>query len=132
MRGIFLIISAFLLPDEFTLNHVRFTGRYPADGIGRTDGCNGALVTVQTAVVPDLHMQGTVTKGGTPFYTLGATDAELLINDIFKIGFLDKPALNGCSWTELILGTGFPFSPRFEIASAKITVSTQVIGMHTL
>jgi hypothetical protein len=77
-------------------------------------------------------MQGPVSKGGTPFNTFGTADAKLLINDIFKIGFLDKPALNGSSGTELILGTGFPFSPRFEIAPTKITISTQVIGMHTL
>jgi hypothetical protein len=127
-----LIISTFPLLDKLTFNLVWFTGRYPADGIGRTNRTNGALVTVQTAVMPDLHMQGTVSKGGTPFYTLGTADAELLINDIFKIGFLDKPALNGSSGTELILGTGFPFSPRFEIAPAKITVPTQGIGMHTL
>jgi hypothetical protein len=132
MRGNFLIISAFLLPDKLSFNLVGFTGWYPAYGVGRADGGNGALVTVQTAVVPDLHMQGTVSKGGTPFYTLGTADAELLINDIFKIGFLDIPALNGCSWTELTLGTGFPFSIRLEIGPAKITVSTQVIGMHTL
>ena len=127
-----MIISTFPLLDKLTFNHVWFTGWYTADGFGRTDGGNGALVAVQTAVVPDLHMQGTVSKRGTSFYTLGTANAELLINDIFKIGFLDKPALNGSSWTELILGTGFPFSPRFEIAPAKITIATQVIGMHTL
>ena len=127
-----MIISTFPLLDKLTFNLVWFTGWYPADGFGRTVRGDGALVTIQTAVVPDLHMKGTVSKGGTPFYTLGTADAELLINDIFKIRFLDKPALNGCSWTELILGTGFPFSPRFEIAPAKITIATQVIGMHTL
>jgi hypothetical protein len=127
-----LIILAFLLLDKFTFNLIRFTGCYPADGVGRTNGGNGALITVQTAVVPDLHMQGTVSKSGTPFNTFGTADAELLIDDIFKIGFLDKPALNGCSGTELILGTGFQFGPRFEIAPAKIAVSTQIIGMHTL
>jgi hypothetical protein len=77
-------------------------------------------------------MQGTVSKSGTPFNTFGTADTELLIDDIFKIGFLDKPALNGCSGTELILGTGFQFGPRLEIAPAKIAVATQVIGMHTL
>jgi len=77
-------------------------------------------------------MQGPVSKCGTSFYTFGTANAKLLINDIFKIGFLDKPALNGSGGTELILGTGFQFGPRFEIAPAKIAVSTQVIGMHTL
>ena len=96
---IFLTMSAFLLIGPVPLDLVGFIIRYPADGLGGACGCDGALVAVDTEIVPDLQMQRSVAEGRAPLYAFGTAYAQLLIDDIFKIGLLNKPALNGGSGT---------------------------------
>jgi hypothetical protein len=132
MRGVLFIISAFLLQNEIPFNPIGLAGRHPANGIGGTKRCDGALVAIETKVVPDLQVQRAIAKGGAPLYTFGAANTELLVDDVLKIGLLDKPALDGCRRTELILGTRLQFGPGFKVTSAEITIATKGVGMNTL
>jgi hypothetical protein len=107
-------------------------GWNPADGIRRTHAGDGTLIAIQTEIMPDLQMQGAVTKGGASFYAFGTTDTQLFVNDIFKVRFLYEPTLYGRCRTKLIFCAGFQFGPGFEIPPTQITVAAEIIGMNAL
>jgi hypothetical protein len=130
--GIFFSILTLLLSGEITFNDVWFTGRHPADGIGRTVGGYGALIAVKTEIVPDLQVERSVPEGGTPLYTFGTANAKLFIDNVLKIGLLDKLPLDGCGGTELVLGTGLQLGSRLEIAATQIAVPAQGVCVDTL
>jgi hypothetical protein len=74
-------------------------------------------------------MQRTIPECRTTLYTLGTSNTEYLIDNVFEVGFFDKFSLNGCSGTKLVFRSGMKFGPGFEISPAQVTISTQVIGM---
>jgi hypothetical protein len=102
----FALILPLLLFYPVPFDHIRFIRRNPADGIRRTGRSNGTLVAIQTEVVPDLQVQRSVPEGGASLDTFGASDTEILIDHILKVGLLDEPPLDGRCGTELIFTPG--------------------------
>lgn len=118
---------------KIPLNNIGLIDRNTTDGIGRTYPCNGTLVAVQTQVMPDLKMQGTIAEGCASLHTFCTSDAELLVYDVFKIRFLNKSPFYGGGGAKLVLGTGLQFIwSRFEITPAKITIAAKVVCMDAL
>lgn len=116
---------------KISFDHVGFICPDPNYGIRRTNPGNGAFVAIIAQVVPDLQMEGSVPEGGAPLHTFRTTDAEVFIDDVFKIGVFDKFSLYGRCGTELVFGTRFqPGHSWFEIPAAEVAISAQVVCMH--
>ena len=104
--------SAFcLLPSTFIsvahgLQQVGMIGRHAAEGVAGADLGDRAFVAVHAAVVPHLQEERAVAEAVAALDTLGAADAELLVNRVFVIGVLDVGALDGRRRAEAVLRAG--------------------------
>src|SRR6056300_369131 len=80
--------------------------------------------------MPDLQVQGAVSKGTASLDTLGTSDAQVFVYDEFEIRFLNKLSFDGGSRTQLVFCSRFQsVCSRFEITPAKIAVTAKVICM---
>jgi hypothetical protein len=90
------------------------------------------LVAIQAAVMPRLQVQRPVPERIAAFHAFAATDAQLLIDGVFKIGILDVRPLDRSRRAELafrscvsVLGSGL------EITAAQVAIPAHGIGMDT-
>jgi hypothetical protein len=82
--------------------------------------------------MPRLQVQRPVTEGVAALNTLAASDAQFLIDRVFKIGIFNVCPLEGTGWTKLAFRSGVSrFGARLEITAAQVTVSAHRIGMDT-
>src|SRR5580765_1873376 len=88
------------------LQEIRVLARDAPKGIAGTDFGNGAFVAIEAAVVADLEEKRAVAEAVAPFHTLGATDAELLINVVLIIGILNESPLDGGGGAQLVFSGG--------------------------
>ena len=65
------------------------------DRVGRAILGNRTLVAVDTNLMLDLKMEGTVAESGTTFNAFPTGDAQVLIDGILKIGIFDKGSFDG-------------------------------------
>ena len=71
-----------------------------------------------------LKEEGAIAESGAAFDTLAAADTQLFINNIFIIGMLNKSALDGSRWAELVFGASVEgVWLRLEVAGAELAVS---------
>jgi len=128
-RGLYLR----MITSRVAVKQVRTAGRNPAECIRGAVSCNGALVTVDTDVVPDLQLEGAVTKGTAAFHAFAATDAQRFFDGILKEGVFDIFSPDGAGRTKLVLGARVQgLGVRFEVSSAEITVPAHGIHMNAL
>jgi hypothetical protein len=100
--------------------------------LGRASSGDGALVAVQTAIMPVLQIQGTVSERIATLHTFAATDAQFLIDRVFKIGIFDERPFDRARRTELAFRPGISHScPWLQISAAQVTVSAHREGMDT-
>ncbi len=112
--------------------NVGLAGRHPLPCSGRAPSGNGALVAVQTAIVPVLQIQGSVSECIAALHALAAPDAQFLIDRVFKIGIFDISPFYRTRRTELTFCSGIPHSgSRLQIPAAQVAVPAHRVGMDT-
>ena len=62
------------LPGLVSPKDIGSAGRHPFIGPGWTGPGNGALVAIQTSIVPHLQIQGAIAKGVTAFHAFTAAN----------------------------------------------------------
>jgi hypothetical protein len=117
---------------KISLDIIGLVYRNSFNGIIGTISRDRTLIAVQTKVMPDLEMQGTISEGGASFHAFSASDTQIFIDGKFKERFFNESPLDRRGWTELIFRCRIQIRyTGFEKAAAKIAVSTQIIGMDT-
>jgi hypothetical protein len=91
------------------LEQIRLVYRHSPERVARADLGDGAFVTVNATVMPDLEEERSVAEAGASFHTFGAADAKLFIDDVFVVGILYKSALDRRGWAQLVLRRGVQF-----------------------
>ena len=98
---------------------------------GRTISGDGAFVTVDAPIVSDLEIERSVAKYFTSFDALGTADAQIFIDIVFPIGFLDKHPLDGSRGAELVFRSrGQCSGSGKEIPEAEIAIAADGIGLN--
>ncbi len=81
------------------------------------------MITVQTTLMAYLEKEGAVAERGAAFDTFAAADTQLFVNNIFVIGMLNKSALDGSRWAELVFRSGVQgVGLRLEVAGAELAI----------
>jgi len=92
-----------------------------------------ALVALHTFISADLQKEGTVAECKAAVHTFSATDANIVIDDVLKIGGFDFSAGKGIDRTELIFCSGVPCKGLWiEKAGAEIAVTAHGGIVETL
>jgi len=106
---------------------------HTADGVGGAHAGDGALVAVDAEVVHDLQVEGAISEGSAALYAFGAAHAELLIDDIFEVGFFDELAGDGRSGAQLVFAAGVEgVASRLEIAATEVAIPAEVVSVDAL
>jgi len=83
--------------------------------------------------MPRLQVQRPVTEGVAALNALATSDAQFLIDRVFKIGIFYVCPLDRTRRTELAFRSGVSgFGSRLEITAAQVTVPAHRIGMNAI
>ena len=112
---------------------VRQSCRHPTVSSRRAPSGDGAVVAVETAVVPHLEEEGSVAESGAADDALGAADAERLVHRVREVRLFHETSLKRPGGASLVIRTGIQDrGAGAEIPAAEIAVAADFVDGGTV
>ena len=110
---------------------IRILIRNARNGPGGAHLRDAAFVAVQAQLLPDLEIQGPVPEGRAALHAFAAAVAQVRVDGVFEIGFLDELPGDGPGRAEHVLRCGVQFlRPAPVIAAAQVAVAAHLVRVH--